>query len=120
MSYRITLESDSPIRVVSTEVPPAPPPLPPPPPPPGTGEPFQWPPEPFLPSRDDQRYASLGQSFYVGEGQFTNPLPQSNRFAGYIEAHAMVGAWDIYAYRLWAPRDANPDLIRQVLKTGRV
>jgi len=122
MIYQIIVESDSPIRVVAGMVqppPPAPPPPPPPLPPPPTGEPFQWPPEPFLPSRDDQRYAAIG-SFYAGEQQFTNPLPQSHRFAGYIEAHAFVGGWDLYAFRLWAPRDANPDLIRQVLRTGRV
>lgn len=125
VSYQLILESDSPIRVVTVTPPPPPPPTPPPPvPPPAPPEdhsPFAWPPQPPNIDHAEQRYGGVGMGFYVGEQAFQNPLPSSTLYAGDVQnPYALLGSWAIYGYRVWAPRDADPAVIRRVLKTGHV
>ena len=100
-----------------------PPPSPPPPLPPPVDEdhsPFVWPPQPNLFYRDEQRYAAVGQGFYVGEQQYMNPIPGSGLYAGNVQDPlARAGSWFIGGYRVWAPKDADPATIRRVVRTGR-
>jgi len=102
--------------------PPAPPPPPqPPPPPPEDHSPFIWPPQPVLADHPEQRYAGLGGGFYVGEDPFRNPQPGSSLYAGHVaNPEARVGSWVTYGYRVWAPVDADPAVIRRVLSTGHI
>jgi len=123
MSYRLVLTSETPIRledggVVTPPVTP-PPVVPPVTPPPENNDPFVWPAQPYIPDRDDQRYAALGLGFYVGAPNCMNPIGASGKFAGYVlDPKAKVGQWEIYGWRVWAPNEAQPYLIRRAIRDG--
>jgi hypothetical protein len=106
-----------PITPVSTPQPPTPPP-PPTTPPPTTEDnsPFQFPPQP--PPTDDAsaRYTTIGSDpntgspFYIALPGYTNPLPGSYLFAGFVPD----------GRRLWVPAAAQPAAIRRALATGHL
>lgn len=122
MSFKVILESDSPIRVsLGTIEPPPPPPEPPPPPPPPEEDnsPFVWPTDgPQYQVREQDRYfrvwAIPGSDvrMYGMQADAGNPLISSHHNAGIIQAGDWAGL------RLWAPLDAPPALLRAIL-SGR-
>lgn len=98
--------------------PPVPPVVVPPvvPPPLEDTSPFQFPPQPTIPEKADQRYTyiqgtgapmTLEGGFYTGLNEYPAPL------ASYLYAGNVPNG-----QRLWVPRSANPAWIRRVLQKG--
>lgn len=127
MSYRVILESDSPIRLLGVS--PTPPPADPVPVPipsvsPVDNTPFTFPTDcpryPYDADAGDRNYklTDIGGEngyFYAAEVAAGNPSERSHTCAGFIQAGPYAGL------RLWVPIRAglsHPDLIRKVRRDG--